>query len=523
MAAAGDLPNLAKLLADGSRAAVRNPFGLFVGAVWVDFMTGVGPARHGFHCWEHIDSQDYSYRLTPPDINHPPFWTQLGAVGRRVALVDIPHSRFPDPVNGLAVAEWGCHDRHFGFHTQPPARCAEIDSRFGLHPILGIDPYAVRNFAPDDYACRAGQLRTDAENKALIEGLLAGLETKTRMLEALLTENKYDLFVGIYGESHAGGHQFWGMHDPTHPDFDPAQQAAIGGDPIARIYRALDDGVGRLAEHLGQEATLCVLLSHGMGRHHDGTHLLGELLKRLDDAYRYGGADRGLSTLLRRALQAARPAAKRTAAALRVPERLTKPMARRIGEPAYGSTTERARQAFYIGPNNSVCGGIRFNLKGREAQGWVTPDAADELAARLESDLKAIVNKATGKPIVQGLRRASDVYDRQPDDTMPDLFIDWARDAPIETVSSPLIGQVHVPYFGWRTGDHRPAGLLLAKGPGLPSGHTFPQIRMQDIPVTLAARLGVALADVEGEAAPWLDTPERAQGSEIAAGSERHS
>ncbi len=522
MAAAGDLPNLAQLLADGSRAEVRNPFGLFVGALWVDFMTGVGPARHGFHCWEHIDSQDYGYRLTPPDINHPPFWTQLGAAGRRVALVDIPHSRFPDPVSGVAVSEWGCHDRHFGFHTQPPARCAEIDSRFGLHPILGIDPYAVRAFAPDDYACRAGQLRTDAENKALIEGLLTGLEAKTRMLEALLAEEKCDLFVGIYGESHAAGHQFWGFHDAGHPDFDSARQTTIGGDPIARVYRALDDGVGRLAEQLDPAATLFVLLSHGMDRHHDGTHLLSELLKRLDDAYRCGVADQSLSTRLRRTLQAARPAAKRTAEALRVPKHVAKAVARRLGDPGYGSAAERARQAFYIGPNNSVYGGIRFNLEGREAQGWVTPEQADGLAARLEADLKAMVNEATGKPIVHGLRRASDIYDRQPGDAMPDLFIDWARDAPIENVSSPLIGQVRVPYNGWRTGDHRPAGLLIVKGPGLPSGHTFPHVRMQDIPVSLAARLGVELADVEGEAAPWLAAPE-AQCAEVTAGSERHS
>jgi predicted AlkP superfamily phosphohydrolase/phosphomutase len=55
MAAAGELPNLARLLAEGSNAVVRNSFGLFAGAVWADFTTGVGPARHRLHCWDHID------------------------------------------------------------------------------------------------------------------------------------------------------------------------------------------------------------------------------------------------------------------------------------------------------------------------------------------------------------------------------------------------------------------------------------------------------------------------------------
>ena len=34
MAAAGELPVIARFMAEGSRCAVRNPYGLFVGAVW---------------------------------------------------------------------------------------------------------------------------------------------------------------------------------------------------------------------------------------------------------------------------------------------------------------------------------------------------------------------------------------------------------------------------------------------------------------------------------------------------------
>lgn len=521
MAATGELPHIARLLAEGSRAAVRNPYGVFVGAVWINFMTGVGPARHDFICWDHIDRHDYAYRLTPPHIAHPPFWEQLGAAGRRVALIDIPHSRFPAPVNGVAIAEWGCHDRHFGFHTQPAERRAALDAEHGLHPVFGLDPYRVRDFAPDDHVHRTGRTRTPEEYEALVAALLDGVAAKARLVEAVLAEEDWDLAIAVFGEAHAAGHQLWSLHDPAHPDFDPGLQAALGGDPVARVYRALDAAVGRLAAGLGDEATLCLLLSHGMGRHHDGTHLLGELLKRLDDAYRPGGASLSPYGLLRRTLQGAQPAADRAARALRVPGTLRRSMNRKLGARAFGSAAERARQAFFIAPNNHVYGGIRFNLVGREAEGRVTPDEAETLARRLEADLKAIVNDATGRPIVRGLRRSDAFHARRPDDCMPDLFIDWARDAPIESVSSPLIGRVRAPYDCWRTGDHRPGGLLVARGPGLPADRAFPRLRMEDLPVSLAARLGVALADVDGEAAPWLAAP--AQPPVSAAGAERHS
>ena len=83
---------------------------------------------------------------------------------------------------------------------------------------------------------------------------------------------------------------------------------------------------------------------------------------------------------------------------------------------------------------------------------------------------------------------------------MPDLFVDWNRAAPIETVNSPAIGTVRAPYDCWRTGDHRPGGLLLVRGPGLPAGRPLPRMLMEDLPVTIAARLGVVLDDVDGVA-----------------------
>ena len=89
---------------------------------------------------------------------------------------------------------------------------------------------------------------------------------------------------------------------------------------------------------------------------------------------------------------------------------------------------------------------------------------------------------------------------------MPDLFVTWERTALIETVWSPKVGLVHAPYTHWRTGDHRPDGLLLASGPGIDPG-TRPELRNVDLGPSILARLGLGTApsaDLDGDPVGWL-------------------
>jgi predicted AlkP superfamily phosphohydrolase/phosphomutase len=497
LAAEGHLPTLARLFERAARCTVHNAYGLFVGALWTTFASGLRPDRHHFHCWDEIDVASYVRQLTaPPSRAETTFWSRLSAAGRRVAVLDVPHSRADAPINGLQVVEWGCHDRHFGFHAWPPKSAAEIEAGFGLHPVLGIDPYAVREFAPDDYAYRSGALRTTEEERALLDGLLRGVKAKRTLSAALLAGDKWDLFIDVFGESHSVGHQQWHLHDSTHPRFNPATVAALDGDPILKLYRELDSALGEIVSVAGDEATVLVLLSHGMGPHNDGTHLLDAILTRIDVFNRH--APVGERKPLRRALE-------NYVTAFAVP------MMRRVARanllpscPEYASPEQRARQCFFMEPNNYVYGGIRLNLAGREPMGCVEPGEVGAVCQRLSDDLLALVNLDTGGPVIRAVERADRWYRRSADDTMPDLFVDWERSAPIETVWSPKTGLVHARYTNWRSGDHRPDGLLLAYGPRIPANTTLPGLATEDLAPSIAARLGVKLEDIDGRAASWL-------------------
>jgi hypothetical protein len=186
-AAEGIMPNLARLIETGVRAPVENPFGLFVGSLWVNFGTSVRPERHAFHCWCQIDPATYEYRLNTPSIAHiPQFWTQISDGGKRVAVIDVPHMIANQPLNGFQIVEWGCHDKHHGFHSSPAELAKLVEADYGLHPALkGDDPYAPFDTAPDDWAHRADWLRTRDEDCALLRDMLAGTEQKRRMTTTL--------------------------------------------------------------------------------------------------------------------------------------------------------------------------------------------------------------------------------------------------------------------------------------------------------------------------------------------------
>src|SRR5205807_10251528 len=99
------------------------------------------------------------------------------------------------------------------------------------------------------------------------------------------------------------------------------------------------------------------------GAHNDGTHLLPEILRRLDAAYRSAprrsleGRTLGRAWLLMS--ERARNATRRQLAAV-LRRRLRRRQLRPVRD--HDTEEERRRQDFFLAPNNFVVGGIRFYL-----------------------------------------------------------------------------------------------------------------------------------------------------------------
>ena len=469
----GHLPTFRRLLSSAAVARIDNPYGVFVGNTWTSFFSGWSAARTRYHSTDEIAPGTYTHRKTPFNrMRGTPFWRDLDRRGRRVAAVDVPHTVATQPSgDGVEVSEWGVHDRHKGPRVFPSPACGDLLDRFGHHPVFGVEPDLARDFSPDDYVHREGDLRTHAEEEALLRDFETGAALKTALSTHVLASGRWDLFISVAAESHAVGHQHWYLHDRNHPRHDVALERAIG-DPVAIIYSRLDRS---LAAHLalaGKDTLVLVMLSHGMGPHYDGSAVLTEVLRRLDTV-RAGGT--GLFDG-------------------RLPQ-------------LYATEGDRRRQRFFRMPNNDHIGGVRLNVRGREPDGRVDPDEAAADMEWLRAELLDLVNLDTGAPAVRAVERVQDHHPRSPDDAFPDLFVEWNCEAPITTVSSARIGVVHLEAANWRTGDHRPHGLLLATGGHLGRPAVMPPVAMLNLAPTIFAALDVEAGDLDGSPIPWLSAP----------------
>ena len=463
MAEEGRLPTLAAFLQASAWGPVNNPPGLVVGSTWPSFWTGWWPSRHGFYCFQQLVPKTYTVRrYTPLDVAAPSFWSLMAEAGRRVCAVDVPLTPLTRPAGGAHVIDWGTHDRMLDFAAWPP----ELEREITPYPLAGrCDHYAERG----------------AWNE-LFDVLIQGIERKTELNLRLLEREPWDVFASVYGESHCAGHQFWWAHDPEHPRYSKE-----AGDPLLRVYEALDRALARLLSRVPDDATVLVLLSHGIGNHNGGDHLLREILTRLEDAY----APKSRALVFRERV---------IRWVLRTWDHLLRRDRSRQTERRWVDASRR----FIRVPNNELYGGVRINIAGREPRGRVRPGSdLEELTQWLERELLALTGP-DGRRIVHRVLRSSALYSGALRDGLPDLMIDWDRSAPIHAVSSPKIGTVRGEYEGVRSGDHRPTGLLLARGPGIAAGRLAHRVQMVDLAPTLSALAGVPMKDVDGVPIPGV-------------------
>jgi predicted AlkP superfamily phosphohydrolase/phosphomutase len=492
----GTLPHVGSLIRRGVAGRTRSLDGFFVGSTWPSFFTGVTPARHGLHYQVQLEPGSYRYHRPAEGayVRHDSFWTALSRAGRRSAVVDVPLSRLDRGMNGIQVVEWGSHDPVFGFGTWPPALEAEITALAGAHP--------------SGHTCDA-ERRTARDYQRFTDEMVRGARARAELGRHLLRKGGWDLFLLVLSEAHCAGHQCWHLHDPTHPGHDAAIAAATG-DPIRRVYKAIDAAIGEILRD--QHGGLVIVFSlHGMS-HWFGAHfLLPELLFRLGAAAPVASPatprDRGPSGLARTAaVQAwhALPTAVR--AALRPhlrKESQTDPL------PTIGVDPERSR-CFAVG-NGLATSGIRLNRIGREPRGILAPGAeTDAFCAQLTGELLEIVREDTGRPLVARVLRTSELYAGDRLDDLPDLLVDWDDSTPtgsselnggagsVIRASSPRIGVVEGTNRYTRTGEHRIEGFFVAAGPGIAPGRLERPVSVLDFAPTFARLLGVDLPGGDG-------------------------
>lgn len=492
----GTMPALASVVQRGIRGPIEGVDGFYVGSTWPSLYTGLGPAGHGFYRIDQLTlgSYDFHQPFNRADgLDGTPFWTRVSNAGRRVAVFDVPLTRL-EALNGVHCVEWGGHDILFGLRTSPPEFADRLVERYGTSPV-----------PPDLNVSRA---RVE-EIEAWVAGLEKSAAIKARMTIDVMKEESWDLVTQVFTEAHQVGHQCWHIHDSTHPSHDPGLLAALG-DPLARVYRAIDAAVGAVLEHAG-EATVLVFSAHGMSHSRGAESLLPEILVRLGvcnpplpppprpptvRSRMLGLAGSAWGMLPEGARAAIRPLRDRFG-----PE--PEPWVPRI----LGDT--RTSRCFPI-PNGHPISGIRLNLAGREPHGVLHPGEVDRFCDELESDLMDLVDDRTGLPVVEVVHRTDELHVGPHRDALPDVLVEWkllpatgtswhldGKGAEIR-VRSEKVGRVTGLNRWYRTGQHVRDGWYAAAGPAIAPAEEPRAISSLDVHPTVCALLDVEVPGAEG-------------------------
>jgi predicted AlkP superfamily phosphohydrolase/phosphomutase len=375
----------------------------------------------------------------------------------RCAVVDFPVDYPIEGFNGLQVVDWASEFKLWHFETRPRALAAQLEARYGQHPLT-------------HYPGTRGGL---ANLLALKHNLMQGIDIKRNFCVDLLEQRAHEFIFFNFGELHKAGHFFWQFHDRGHPRFTAAEPQLV--DSLRESYQHMDRALGSVLQQLDSDDDLILLTDRGMYADHRGDHLVDEILIKLGLAAQRGEPTAAPSGSWRSRLLAPRAARKvYREVAQRLPHKVREallPFHRAIigAPPPWDWTRTQAFRLPSVG--NSY---LRVNLAGREPAGVVGPgDEYNALLAGIETQFRALVDPSTGDSVVEDVYFPADHFQGPKANELPDVAIVWSARRPINAVMSDTLGIVSGQQIMERSGNHRPEGFALFRGPSFAA-----QVRM---------------------------------------------
>ena len=450
--AAGELPNLRRIINAGYWTALEpQPIGLH-GLPWPSFLRGEKTLDHGWYAVKRWDAARMRLEAKLPDWIVPSaFWEQLDS--RRIALLDVPFAPPPpDDFRGLVLQGWQTHDQQERY-TRPRRLWPELCEGFG-------PPVTTRELCAPHDPKRLLAVRRDT---------IAAIEQFRDICAWVLQRQRWDLFLAVFGGAHRIGHYLWDLSQAVAAKPDRGVEASLRA-ARDEVYCACDRALGRLLDHVPARSRVLVFSLHGMAAETGWPDVFPRLLGQIRGI---GAPPVGEGGLLFRVKQAMPNA---------LVQRVVRRMPYSVDRMIVPLWSQRMHdwdkiRCFTVpgGDSNSL---IRINVIGREACGTVQPGHEyAELCAKIEAGLESFRVIDTGVPVVAKIERADQA--REDFDVLrsriPDLVVHWNPIPAYETkgVTSPEHG--HVEWEpGWRipsgrSGDHSPRGWLAAYGPDVPN------------------------------------------------------
>jgi len=236
------LPHLSRLMDQGSYGRLDSSIPAITVPAWSCMMTGRDPGELGIYGFRNRQNRDY-HSMAISDgraVKFPRLWDLLGEAGWRVAVLSVPGTSPPYPVNGSLVSCFLTPSPQVPF-THPPELGQQLLSWM---PDFMMD---VPNFRSDDKG-------------RILANLYRLCDQRFTLAEKLIIQDGPDCLMLVDMGVDRIHHAFWKPMDPRHPQYEPDSPYATA---IYDYYRHVDQRVGSLLQHCDHDTAVLVVSDHG--------------------------------------------------------------------------------------------------------------------------------------------------------------------------------------------------------------------------------------------------------------------
>ncbi len=485
MVAEGKLPNISKIMKSGVASKLYSTILPLSPTAWTSFASGKNAGKHGIYDFSKRVEGRYDYKpTTSMDSKTPALWDLIGAMGGKSIVINVPLTYPVRKINGFMISGFPTPTQR-GDYTYPADLLPALKERFGE---VNIHKPKV--------------LYQKGKEEQITNETLRITKQQTEINRYLMDSTEWNFLVSVYDATDVIGHYFWAYLDENHPKYDPKLAKTVK-QMVEDIHVELDRSVGNLMEGAGPEALKFVISDHGFGSVYYGVYVNNWLLEQnymhfkntVPVKARYWAFRHGLHTY--NLLQLAKKLHLVQSIESAYAEKSLKMQLLKMASLSMDDI-DWTRTKVYSAGN---FGQLYLNLKGREPNGIVPPEEADELIEELVEKLQKLDDPQSKRRLFDRIYARWDVFTGVASEEAPDIvFFDdemiYAAHRMFELGSNKLVS-LHPVY----SGNHKMDGIMFMAGRGVKYVMGPPSVKpnLIDLAPTILHFMGAPIpSDMDG-------------------------
>jgi predicted AlkP superfamily phosphohydrolase/phosphomutase len=237
-----DLPNLARLMQQGSYGTLESCIPAITVPAWSCMMSGRDPGELGIYGFRNRGDRSYNKMVVADGraVKQPRLWDILGENDWRVAVLGVPGTYPPPPVNG-ALASCFLAPNTQAEYTTPPELAEQIRGWVG------------------DYLLDVPDFRSE-DKERILRDIYTLCDQRFSVAQHMLSAYEPDLLMMVEMGIDRIHHALWKHMDPRHPLYVHDSPFA---DAIHDYYCHVDERIGELLAACDASTAVLVVSDHG--------------------------------------------------------------------------------------------------------------------------------------------------------------------------------------------------------------------------------------------------------------------